>query len=55
MSNQKAATYTKDQFLLSIKFAKHKDLINALLNKDEKYTTSQVEKLINDFLKKVVK
>ena len=47
--------FTKEQYLNSDKYADKRDLIVALLKDDETYTTSQVDKLINDFLKKEVK
>lgn len=49
-----APTYTKQQFLSAKKFAGNGDVLNALLADDQVYTMQQVEKLLNDFLKKEV-
>ena len=46
----KVLTFSKKQFLASNKFAKRKDLVNALLKDDESYSVKEVEDLINDFL-----
>lgn len=49
-----APTYTKQQFLSAKRFAGHSDLLNALLDDDQIYTMEQVEKLLEDFIKKEV-
>lgn len=43
-------TYSKKQFVNSKKFAKRKDILNALLEDDKMYSIAQVEEIINDFL-----
>lgn len=49
---EQAASYTKQQFLASKQFSTmQKDMINALLKDGEKYTTGQVEQMIEQFLK----
>lgn len=50
-----ASGYTKQQFLGSAKYADKKDLLNALLVDDQSYTSDEVEKLLNEFLKKEAK
>lgn len=47
--------YTKQQILKSKKYLGKQDLINALLKDNSQYTLSQVDKIINDFMKGVVK
>lgn len=44
--------YSKQQFLSAKKFARQKDLIDALLVDGQAYTTDQVTKIVEDFLKK---
>lgn len=46
--------FTKSQVLASKKFT-NKDLINAILEEDRMYTLKEVEKTINDYLKRKVK
>lgn len=46
--------FTKEQFLLSKKFANEADLVDALLD-DGEYTISEVEKKIKDYRKGKVK
>ena len=46
--------FTKQQVLASKKFT-NKDLINAILEDDRMYTLKEVEKTINDYLKRKVK
>lgn len=53
MNNKKAEDfYTKEQILQSKKFKK--DIVSALLKDNRTYTISQVEELINTFLKREV-
>lgn len=48
-------SYTKQQFLNSTQFsAAHKDILNALLEDGESYTTEQVKELIKTYLERVV-
>ena len=50
-----AASYTKDQLLRSKKYAARRDLLGALLEDGKTYTTAQVDREINQFLKRKVK
>jgi len=45
--------FTKSQVLESKQFT-NKDLINAILEDDRMYTLKEVEKIINDYLKRKV-
>lgn len=44
-------TYTKDQILLSEKYAKRRDLVNALLEDEKEYTITEVDAMMEKFLK----
>lgn len=44
-------TFTKKQFVQSMRFAKHRDIINVLLEDDKKYTRDEVENIIAEFFK----
>nr|DAL93853.1 MAG TPA: hypothetical protein [Caudoviricetes sp.] len=58
MAKTKTATdirYTKQQILKSKKYLSKQDLINALLKDNEQYTLSEVDSLIDSFMKGVVK
>lgn len=44
-------TYTKDQILMSEKYAKRRDLVNALLEDDKEYTIAEVDEMMEKFLK----
>ncbi len=44
-------TYTKDQILMSEKYAKRRDLVNALLEDDKEYTITEVDAMMEKFLK----
>ena len=48
-------TYTKQNLLSSKKYANQKDLINALLEDDKKYTLNEVDTILTKYLKGVVK
>lgn len=50
-----AASYTKDQILRSKKYAARRDLLGVLLEDGKIYTAVQVDKEINQFLKRKVK
>ncbi len=50
-----AASYTKDQLLRSQRYASRRDLLGALLEDGKSYTAAQVDKEINQFLKRKVK
>lgn len=43
--------FTKVQLMASNKYASRKDLIGALLDANETYTTAQVDELIEKYLK----
>lgn len=42
--------FSKEQILQSKRYANRKDLLNAVL-KDDQYTFTEVDKLMNDYLK----
>lgn len=42
--------FTKKQFVASQRFAKQRDLVNALLKDDETYSIAEVEDTIKKFL-----
>lgn len=44
-------TFTKQQFVKSHRFAKNRDVLNALLDESTEYTIEDVEKILNDFFK----
>ena len=46
--------YSKSQLLASNKYSKFRDVLSALL-KDKDYTIKQVDKLIEDYMKREVK
>lgn len=46
--------YTKTELLASKKYAKYRDLVNALLDDNKRYSLKEVDKLINNYLKKGV-
>ncbi|MBR2504420.1 MAG: hypothetical protein IKB61_00560 [Elusimicrobiaceae bacterium] len=46
----KVRTFFKKEFVKSERFAKHKDLVNALLEDDKKYSIKEVEDTIHNFL-----
>lgn len=50
-----AASYTKDQLLRSKKYVARRDLLGALLEDGKTYTAAQVDREINQFLKRKVK
>jgi len=47
--------FSKEQLLKSQKYKDERDLINALLKEDKKYSLSDVDKLIDEFMKGKVK
>ncbi len=51
----KEETYTKQAILNSKKYIKQKDLVNALLDDDKKYTLKEVDNSIKKYLKGVIK
>ncbi|MCD7864030.1 MAG: hypothetical protein LUG61_11145 [Lachnospiraceae bacterium] len=55
VAEQSTRTFTKSQLTGSKRFANRKDLLNALLKNDQLYTVSEVEQIIENFLKGKVK
>lgn len=49
--NKAGNTYTKDQILLSERYVKRRDLINALLDDGREYTLEEVDAMMDRFLK----
>ena len=52
--NEKAGTsftYSKRQFLESERYKKHRDLLNVLLDDNRFYSKSEVNKMIDNYLK----
>lgn len=47
---EKVLKFSKKQFVNSIRFAKRKDVVNALLEDNKEYSIEEVESIINDFL-----
>ena len=47
--------YSKHKILKSKKYSDKQDLINALLKDDTQYSITEVDELINDFMKGAVK
>ncbi|PEG27792.1 hypothetical protein CQ395_05820 [Clostridium neonatale] len=47
--------YSKQKILKSKKYSDKQDLINALLKDDTQYSITEVDELINDFMKGAVK
>ncbi len=55
-SSATKAAYTKQQFMASKRLSpSEKDILYALLQDDQKYTHEQIQKILQDFLKKEVK
>lgn len=48
-------TYSKKQFLKSEEYKRHKDLLNVLLADNKFYGKSEVNKMLDDYLKGKVK
>lgn len=49
--NNEPVTFTKKQLAASKKYAENKDLLNALLAEDRAYSISEVEEILEGFLK----
>lgn len=47
--------FSKEQLISSERYVKRRDLIDALLEDDRKYTIKEVDKKINEFMKGKVK
>ncbi|MFL8797994.1 hypothetical protein Q3228_18955 [Clostridioides difficile] len=45
--------FTKEQIVNSKKYVNRKDLLNAILKENELYSFSEVEEIINNFMKGV--
>lgn len=43
--------FTKEQILQSSRFAKRRDLAEALLDENKQYTVEQTEKIMEEFMK----
>lgn len=46
---QAEPTFTKKQFLKSVKYAKHVDILRGLLNEEKSYSIAEVDKVLEDF------
>lgn len=46
---QTVPTFTKKDFIKSVKYAKFVDILNGLLKDGKSYTIAEVEKIIEDF------
>nr|DAZ41857.1 MAG TPA: hypothetical protein [Caudoviricetes sp.] len=47
--------FSKEQVLAAAKYRENRDLVDALLDDGEKYTLEQVDKMIEDYKKGMVK
>jgi glutamyl/glutaminyl-tRNA synthetase len=47
--------FSKQDFIQSKKYKKYQDVLNALLDENKMYTVKDVEKILNNFLKKGVR
>ena len=52
---KKETKYTKGQLIKSKKYLDKVDLLNVLLQEDKSYSFSEVDSLINEFMKKEAK
>ena len=52
VKTEEVKKFSKQQFVSSQRFAKHKDLVNVLLKDDKAYSIQEVEDEINNFLYK---
>lgn len=46
--------HTKEQIVLSEKYGKYSDLLNAVLESEMLYTAEEIENIINDYMEKRV-
>ncbi|EOY7157810.1 hypothetical protein ACQD5W_002367 [Clostridioides difficile] len=53
LSKEENYKFTKEQIVNSKKYVNRKDLLNAILKENELYSFSEVEKIINNFMKGV--
>lgn len=50
-----AALYTREQVVQSQKYRPYRDVLGSLLEKDKQYTTAEIEKIKDKFLKRPIK
>ena len=55
MSTTATKTYTKEQLMESQKYADKRDMLSALLDEKKKYSLSDVDKMIEKYMKGEVK
>jgi len=53
LSKEDDYKFTKEQIVNSKKYVNRKDLLNAILKENELYSFSEVEEIINNFMKGV--
>ncbi|HFL2431506.1 TPA: hypothetical protein ACXDUQ_003452 [Clostridioides difficile] len=53
LSKEENYKFTKEQIVNSKRYVNRKDLLNAILKEDELYSLSEVEDMINNFIKGV--
>ncbi|EQF26338.1 putative phage protein [Clostridioides difficile CD160] len=53
LSKEDSYKFTKEQIVNSKKYVNRKDLLNAILKENELYSFSEVEDMINNFMKGV--
>lgn len=51
---KKESVYTKEQFLKSNDYKRHRDLLNVLLDENTKYSKTEANKMIENYLNKRV-
>lgn len=54
MAKKAEPRFAKSQIVRSARYREQIDLVNALLHEDDKYTLAQVDKIIDEYLKKEV-
>ena len=47
--------FSKEQIIASAKYGRYRDLLDALLERDKRYTTKEVDAVIEKFMKGEVK
>ena len=47
--------FSKEQLVASARYRDHRDLVDALLEEDKRYTKATVDKMIEDHMKRKVK
>ncbi|MGG5437598.1 hypothetical protein [Clostridioides difficile] len=53
LSKEENYKFTKEQIVNSKRYVNRKDLLNAILKEDKLYSFSEVENMINNFMKGV--